>query len=85
MAITRWLEDKVRASLDRMGVTLVKVLTEVNMAQVVVILILTIFFVIINITKIVNIKLLEGNFVYGSNSIFRSSSGSKKRVCLVRM
>jgi len=29
-----WLEDKVRASLDRMGVTLVRVLNEVNMAQV---------------------------------------------------
>ena len=33
-----------------MGVTLVKVLTEVNMAQVVVILIVTVFFVIVNIT-----------------------------------
>lgn len=29
-----WLEDQVRASLDRMGITQVRVLNEVNMAQV---------------------------------------------------
>jgi len=29
-----WLEDKVRASLDRMGITLVRVLNQINMAQV---------------------------------------------------
>ena len=63
ISIIRWLEDKVRASLDRMGVTLVRVLNEVNMAQVLVVIIVVIFFVVVVKREQFNHWVLKINFL----------------------